>query len=599
MKNKKELAIVFGITKNLDFALANVLIGMKKHCSLKKYDIIVYHNGLETKTQENINKISKCQFIYYKNKFNDNNLDEEYLKIYSNMCLSRFECFDLLKQYKKIIWHDVDILIQKDFKDLINYGNKTGMAMTYTDINFLVEANFNTLIEGYNMYLPLLNSGIIVFSDKLENYDKMSNWCYSAIEKYNTKLRYLDQGILNLLVQEFNISVEAIDINKYCCHPERKNVEKAVIVHSYGYDKFWTSSDLKRKFPEWVDNEKEWSNILKEDYKNMTCNNPKISVVMSIYERITHMKEAIESILNQTYGNFELLIVLEYTPKQEEIEKEIKKFNDPRIKIIKNVKKLGFAESLNVGIREAKGEYIARMDDDDISYPLRFQKQVEYLDNHKEISILGTAVETGMVIKQVIYPQTDPEKIKTCTLFNNQMFHPTVMMRKSEIIKYSLFYDGNYKTEDAELWSRAIKKVKITNIKDVLLYYRINSENETQQFKIDVIISDSKVIKKQLKENLNLDVTIEEAMLLSNRINRSTPLNNKKEIIKSKQKLLKKILKQNKKIKFYDQKEIKNLLEYRKHEFIKKILKPIISPIYLKLIYRIEKIIDFKINNIR
>ena len=91
MKNKKELAIVFGITKNLDFALANVLIGMKKHCSLKKYDIIVYHNGLETKTQENINKISKCQFIYYKNKFNDNNLDEEYLKIYSNMCLSRFE----------------------------------------------------------------------------------------------------------------------------------------------------------------------------------------------------------------------------------------------------------------------------------------------------------------------------------------------------------------------------------------------------------------------------------------------------------------------------------------------------------------------------
>lgn len=125
-KEKKELAIVFGITKDLDFALANVLIGIKKHFSYKnKFDIIVYHDGLTEEIKSMLSNIYPCDFKLFKSKVSESKLSTENLKLYSNLCLARFECFDLLNSYKKIVWHDVDILIQNDFKDLLNYGNKS------------------------------------------------------------------------------------------------------------------------------------------------------------------------------------------------------------------------------------------------------------------------------------------------------------------------------------------------------------------------------------------------------------------------------------------------------------------------------------------
>ena len=131
MKNKKELAIVFGITSDYDFALANVLIGIKKHFNYKnEYDIIVYHDGLNEEIKETLNKIMPCTFFKFKSRVNEKLLSEENLKLYSNMCLARFECFDLLKKYRKVIWHDVDILIQDDFSELLKLGEKSGLAMT-------------------------------------------------------------------------------------------------------------------------------------------------------------------------------------------------------------------------------------------------------------------------------------------------------------------------------------------------------------------------------------------------------------------------------------------------------------------------------------
>ena len=180
--SKKELAIVFGITNNLTSALATVLIGIKKHFSLKEFDIIVYHDGIDKENQTALNTILPCEFIKYENKINKDILDKDCLNLYSNMCLCRFECFDLLHKYKKVIWHDVDILIQKDFKDLLKYGDKTGLAMTYSDINFMVESNFTEPIENYNMFLTTLNSGLIVFSDKLKRYDEMTAWCYEKLK---------------------------------------------------------------------------------------------------------------------------------------------------------------------------------------------------------------------------------------------------------------------------------------------------------------------------------------------------------------------------------------------------------------------------------
>ena len=402
MKNKKELAIVFGITSDYDFALANVLIGIKKHFNYKnEYDIIVYHDGLNEEIKETLNKIMPCTFFKFKSRVNEKLLSEENLKLYSNMCLARFECFDLLKKYRKVIWHDVDILIQDNFSELLKLGEKSGLAMTYTDIDFLTEANFNEIIPNYNMFLPLLNSGIMVFGDKLSRYEEMTNWCYKKLSELNKKVRYLDQGILNLLVQEYNINVEPIDINKFCCHPARKNYKKASIIHAYGFDKFWNANYLYEKFPEWQSNLLEWAKLKKEYYfENRKDEKPLVSVIMSIFKRVSFLDEAIESILNQTFANFELLIVVEYSEEQENINNYIfKKFKDKRIRIINNKERLGFAESLNVGIKSAKGKYIARMDDDDISLPLRFEKQVNFLEKNKDITFSFRQGITSDLIK--------------------------------------------------------------------------------------------------------------------------------------------------------------------------------------------------------
>ncbi len=595
---KKELAMVFGITKDLDFALANVLFSMKENGNMPNMDIYVYHDGLSSEKEEILNNIFPCTFIKYENNIDSTNLDADCLKLYSNMCLSRFECFDLLNKYKKVIWNDVDILIQNDISGLLKYGSKSGLAMTYSDINFLTEANFNGLIDNYNMCLPLLNSGIIVFSDALNGYEKMTQWCYDQVKKYNKQLRYLDQGVLNLLVQEFNIEVESIDIQKYCCHPLRNNVKNAAIIHSYGYDKFWNSDYLKQKFPKWDEFNKKWEELVK-DYRKRNLKqevNPEISVVMSVFKRYTYLKESIESILNQTFQNFELIIVIEKSEKQEEINKFIKETEDDRIIIINNKKKLGFAESLNVGIKNARGKYIARMDDDDISLPERLEKQYIFLENNHNIDILGTAVKQFMNKNDIYYPETDPEKVKAYTLINNQMFHPTIMMRKEIIEKYNLYYDSNYKTEDAELWSRAVKWVKMSNLKEILLYYRICDENETFNFAFEVLDSDIKIIGKQLEQNLGIKLNTKELYLLSGRVSKFAPIYNK-ELLKQKQKIAKRIYKVNKKVKYYNNHDLATVLELENTQsLLKRILKKLLKPIYSRLIYRVEVLVDSKID---
>lgn len=595
---KKDLAMVFGITKDLDFALANVLLSMKKHGNMpKSMDIFVYHDGISEEKQSLLNKILPCQFIEYHNNISSDTFDPTYLQLYSNLCLARFECFNLLKEYKKVIWNDVDILIQNDVSGLLDYGDKSGLAMTYTDINFLTEANFNGLIAEYNMCLPLLNSGIIVFSDQLKNYENMTEWCYQQVKKYNKRLRYLDQGVLNILVQEFKIKVEAIDIKKYCCHPMRDNVSTAAIVHAYGYDKFWNSENLKMLFPEWVKFNQEWEELIRTYRKNNLKKNtvPEISVVMSVYERYTYLKEAISSILNQTFQNFELIIVIEKSDKQKEINEFINKINDKRIIVINNAEKLGFAQSLNEGIKKARGKYIARMDDDDISLPSRLEKQYNFLESNKNIAILGTAVEQFMNKNDIYYPENNPEKIKTYTLINNQMFHPTIMLRKEIIKKYNLYYSSDYKTEDAELWSRAVKYVSMSNLKEVLLHYRICNENETQTAMNDVLDSDVRIIGKQLTENLQLNLNKNELYLLSGRVSNYGPIYNK-ELLKQKRVVAKKVYKANKRVKYYNPKYLAEVLELdNSQNIIKRILKKIIKPIYTRLMYRIDVLIDAKI----
>lgn len=210
---------------------------------------------------------------------------------------------------------------------------------------------------------------------------------------------------------------------------------------------------------------------------------PKISVIMPTYNAETYVREAIESILNQTFADFEFLI-LDGGSKDKTIE-IIESYNDDRIKIYKNCGTI--PQSLNKGIKEATGEYIARMDADDISLPNRLKKQLNVLQKNKDIAILGTKAQilhNNHLIdnffnaafynkKPKIFDIGIIDTLNTCVLC-----HPTVMFKKSLIYKHKLYYNENIKaSEDQELWCKAILIVRICNLNEVLLQYRLHQNN--------------------------------------------------------------------------------------------------------------------------
>lgn len=200
---------------------------------------------------------------------------------------------------------------------------------------------------------------------------------------------------------------------------------------------------------------------------------PKISVIMPVYNaKEEYLREAIDSILSQTYNDFEFIIVNDgSTNNSEEV---ILSFKDKRIKYVKK-ENGGVASALNRGLDEANGEYIARMDSDDISLPERFEKQINFLEKHPDISILGTAFE---IFGKENFTISHIENPKILDFYQGCFVgHPTVMFRKFDFNKYDLKYNPDYKCEDYELWSRAVKSLKIYNLPEVLFRYRSHTNN--------------------------------------------------------------------------------------------------------------------------
>jgi len=211
-------------------------------------------------------------------------------------------------------------------------------------------------------------------------------------------------------------------------------------------------------------------------------------VVLSVYNGEEYLNEAIDSILAQTYENLECIIINDGSTdgSLEIIEKYAKE--DERIVIISRENR-GLIESLNEGIRRAKGEYIARMDADDVALPLRFERQVAYMQEHPGIGICGTAVEVfGENVHRHIWRlEGEDRHMKAMLLFSSVFAHPTVMMRKSLIFKHNLFYDPKFiYAEDFELWTRFAQHTQMANLQEPLLQYRIVQNSVSREADRDV-----------------------------------------------------------------------------------------------------------------
>ena len=208
--------------------------------------------------------------------------------------------------------------------------------------------------------------------------------------------------------------------------------------------------------------------------------NPVVSVIMATFnEPVRYIKESIESILNQTFTNFEFIIIDDST-NPETIEAINSYAEDDRIIIIREKSRMGFTRALNEGLKMAKGQFIVRMDGDDISLKNRLEKQLEYLISHKEIDILGGNMliinESGTVVSQRNYP-TNGLSLQFSAIFRSPVAHPTVMFRRS-IVENHLFYDETFtKAEDTEYWFRLRNKgFTIANLPVNLLRFRISGD---------------------------------------------------------------------------------------------------------------------------
>ncbi|MFH1712580.1 MAG: glycosyltransferase, partial [Candidatus Jacksonbacteria bacterium] len=240
---------------------------------------------------------------------------------------------------------------------------------------------------------------------------------------------------------------------------------------------------------------------------------PNITVLMPVYNGEKYLKEAIESILNQTFVDFEFLIINDGSTDNSE--KITKSYKDTRIKLINNEINLGLIKTLNKGLDLANGKYIARMDQDDISLPNRLKIQVNFMDKHPEIGVSGAWAKTiGGNNKKYIKNYSDFEKIKTTSLFKSILIHPSVIIKKSLFNKYNLKYDENHQhAEDYELWTRAITYFPIANIKKYLIYYRIHEGNTSHQY-TKTQTTNANIIKiKQLQNNLEITPTEEEKII--------------------------------------------------------------------------------------
>lgn len=211
---------------------------------------------------------------------------------------------------------------------------------------------------------------------------------------------------------------------------------------------------------------------------------PKISVLMSVYkEPLEWVTESIESILNQTLSDFEFIIVND-NPESIELKTFLDDYSkkDNRIKLITNQQNIGLTKSLNIGLKQCKGEYIARMDADDWSYPDRFAKQEAFMDANPDVIASGAIAclwNGSKCLRNFNRPSTQ-EDIITYTFNTSPFIHPLLILRREMIQKYHIQYDEEFLySQDYKLAIDLLKYGKIVNLPELLLKYRVSGKQIT------------------------------------------------------------------------------------------------------------------------
>jgi glycosyltransferase involved in cell wall biosynthesis len=212
---------------------------------------------------------------------------------------------------------------------------------------------------------------------------------------------------------------------------------------------------------------------------------PLVSVLMPVYNGEKYLRPAIDSILNQSFTDYEFIIINDgSTDSSEEI---ILSYTDPRIRYVKNEKNIKLIATLNKGLDLCRGEFIARMDADDIAYPARFEKQVKFMSANPGYGLCGTDIDIDSKNKSWVR-LGDTEFIHFCFLFHNPICHPTTFIRTEIIRKHKIYFPAEYiHAEEYILWLRILDHSKCINLDEKLLNYRLHEGQVSKVFKADQI----------------------------------------------------------------------------------------------------------------
>jgi glycosyltransferase involved in cell wall biosynthesis len=229
---------------------------------------------------------------------------------------------------------------------------------------------------------------------------------------------------------------------------------------------------------------------------------------MSTYNGAKFLKESVDSVLSQTFRDFEFIIIDDgSTDESVDI---LGAIYDPRVIVIKNDTNIGLTKSLNKGIRHSQGYYIIRMDADDVALAHRFQTQYEFMESHSEVGACGSAYKMLHNHQKIIKQPLTHDEIMSKLLFNSAIAHPTAIIRKSVMTENNIFYDETKEAaQDYDLWSRVGLVSGLANIEEPLLLYREHQESISKTKK-DKQLATSMQVRSRLLDKVSNELTIED-----------------------------------------------------------------------------------------
>lgn len=280
----KKNALVFACDHNFVFTLAVALISLKDNSpkALENSDVIIFYQGFTEKDKEIINKIYKCRLIEYKFAVNTN-FEHENFKKFTQLTFARYDLFPLLDEYKKALYIDVDVMITGELQWIFdNFGDKSGIAMCEDTQKGLtkITKNFIKPMNEYNMTVPCYNAGVTLYCDNIKNRENLRMWCYEKTALWLENLICPDQGVVNIMLQEFNIEIEVMPDICNCTPSNDKYYDKSrkdiLIYHCagggvrfwrYSYNAQWEkyyAEYLSLGGEEYVNNDKPWRKFIKK-----------------------------------------------------------------------------------------------------------------------------------------------------------------------------------------------------------------------------------------------------------------------------------------------------------------------------------------------